>query len=298
MYILLLLCIALPVGARDYDRLATRARDHYEHDEWREVIYLTNRMVNIRPEDVRPYSAALIAAQYLSDTDTENRYLILSQQNRIPIDTLLQSVYNRARTRHDTQVYEGLLLNLKANNGWLSKVFNHYLLDYYAFARQTDKTIAIANELLQVTPENTRYIKIKADALFYQGDEKEAVELYEKLLDVEPTHYETLTLLGAYYASQGCKALDEIDTLYVHNPEPVDSVYMNMRQLVIDSSIACAIDYMQRSQAIRPSDYLTKQITLLKEKNNKLPEHSGKSSSIFARLRGNHKDSHKEQPKE
>ncbi len=281
--LIFLTCIA--ASAQAYERLEARINDHYNHSEWKETIAIADKMTRIRPFDVNPYSAALVAAQYLDDIDTENRYLELSQRNRIPIDTLLQSVYHRTKLMHNAKAYEAILLNLKANNAWLAKVFNHYLLEYYAFARQTEKTIAIADELLHVTPNNIRYTKIKANALFYQGDEKPAVTLYEKVLNSDSTDYETLTFLSAYYGQQARHALNSTDSLYIKDPAPVDSTYLSTKQQIIDTSVAKAVDYMKRAQSIRRSEYLEQQITEMSCMKPVLPNHPTRKRSLLFKLK-------------
>lgn len=282
--LIFLTCIA--ASAQAYERLEARINDHYSHSEWKETIAIADKMTRIRPFDVNPYSAALVAAQYLDDTDTENRYLELSQRNRVPIDTLLQSVYHRTKLMHNAKAYEAILLNLKANNAWLAKVFNHYLLEYYAFARQTEKAIAIADELLHVTPDNIRYTKIKANALFYQGDEKPAVMLYEKVLNADSTDYEALTFLGAYYGQHARNALSKTDSLYVKDPTPIDSTYLSMKRHIIDTSVAKAIDYMKRAQAIRRSEYLEQQIAEMSRMKPILPNHPTRKRSHLFKLKG------------
>lgn len=290
----LLFFFSLSASAQAYERLEARVNDHYSHSEWNEIIAITDKMVRIRPFDVNPYSAALVAAQILNDIDTENRYLELSQRNRIPIDSLLQSVYHKTKQLHNAQAYEGLLLNLKTNNLWLAKIFNHYLLEYYAFARQTEKTITIADELLRITPDNIRYTKIKANALFYQGDESPAVTLYEKVLDSDTTDYEALTFLSAYYGQQARTALSNTDSLYINDPDPVDSVYLNMKQQIIDSSVIRTVDYSKRANAIRRSEYLEQQIAEMDSLEPTLPNHPSRKRSLLLKLKEKFNESAKE----
>ncbi len=272
IYTLLILSIAWPAMATSYERRLARMNDHFNHAEWDEVLQETRKMVDIRPKDVAPYSAALIAAQFLNDIPTENKYLMLSQNNRVHIDSLLQQVYVRTKLIHNTYVYEKLLVNLKANNRWLSRVFNIYLLDYYNFARKTQETITIADELLQATPDNLRFKKIKANALFYQGDNDEAIVLYENILKNDSTDYEVLTFLGAYYTTRDITTINEIDSLYRHDAQPIDSVYTTRKQHIIDTRIKHTIAILRKAQAIQPSEHLNKQIKRLEDITYHLPE--------------------------
>ena len=276
IYTLLLLSVALPSLATSYERRLARMNDHFDHAEWTEVLQETKKMVDLKPTDVEPYSAALVAAQFLNDIETENKYLKLSQNNRVHIDSLLQHVYIRTRLIHNAPVYEKLLLNLKANNRWLARVFNIYLLDYYNFARKTQETINVANELLAATPDNIRFKKIKANALFYQGDEREAVELYENILQRDSTDYETLTFLGAYYTTYDLLAISEIDSLYINDAHPIDSVYSIHKQQIIDNRIARTIAMLRMAQEMQPSEHLSNQIKQLSEITSQLPTHPEK----------------------
>ena len=271
--LLLLLSITFSSWATSYERRLARMNDHFDHAEWSEVLLETHKMVEIKPSYVEPYSAALIAAQFLNDIPTENKYLNLSQSNRVHIDSLLHHVYIRTKLIHNAQVYEKLLLNLKANNKWLARVFNIYLLDFYDFARKTHETIKIADELLHATPNNVRFKKIKANALFYQGDSDEAVKLYEDVLSKDSTDYDVLTLLGTFYSYEDVKALNVIDSMYLCDTQAVDSSYINRKQVIIDTRIARTIDLMQRAYNIRPSDHLDAEIKRLSAITSQLPTH-------------------------
>lgn len=271
IYTLLILSIALSSFATSYERRLARMNDHFDHAEWNEVLQETQKMIDLKPSDVEPYSAALVAAQFLDDIATENKYLKLSQNNRVHIDSLLNHVYIRTKQLHNAQVYEKLLVNLKTNNRWLARVLNIYLLDFYNFARKTKETITIANELLHATPENLRFKKIKANALFYQGDEKEAVELYENILQKDSSDYEVLTFLGAYYATCDLMAIKEIDTTYLNDTSAIDSVYIHQKQLIIDTNIARTLTLLQAAQEMQPSEHLKNQIKQLSDITSQLP---------------------------
>ena len=271
IYTLLILSTAFSAFATSYERRLARMNDHFDHAEWKEVLQETQKMVDLKPSDVEPYSAALVAAQFLNDIATENKYLKLSQNNRVHIDSLLNHVYIRTRHLHNAQVYEKLLINLKANNRWLARVLNIYLLDFYNFARKTNETIAIANELLNATPDNLRFKKIKANALFYQGDEKEAVELYENILQKDSTDYEVTTFLGAYYVTYDLMAIHEIDSLYLSNPSPIDSVYIQQKQNIIDTRIVRTLSLLLAAQEMQPSEHLQNQIKQLSDITSQLP---------------------------
>lgn len=265
--------MALPAIATTYERHEDRMNDHFAHAEWQEVRQEADAMIKMRPYSVEPYAAAIIAAQFMEDIKATNQYLKTSQSNRVHIDSLLHSVYVRTKRLHNAPVYEQLLLNLKANNRGFTRVFNLYLLEFYVFARKTRETIAIADELLQVTPDNIRFKRIKANALFAQGDSPKAVELYENVLGNDSTDYDALTFLGAYYAVQNSKELSRIDSLYIHTQLPIDSVFTARKQDIIDNHIPRTLDLLQRAYEIRPSDYLRKELDRLTKLNSKLPTH-------------------------
>ena len=268
--------MALPVLATTYERHEDRMNDHFAHAEWQEVRQEADAMIKMRPNSVEPYAAGLIAAQFMEDFKATNMYLKNSQANRVHIDSLLNCVYVRTKRLHNAPIYEQLLLNLKANNKGFTRVFNLYLLEFYAFARKTHETIAIADELLQVTPDNIRFKKIKAIALFAQGDSQEAVKLYETVLAKDSTDYDVLTFLGAYYAVQDSKDLSRIDSLYTSTQLPIDSLFAARKQDIIDNRIPRTLDLLQRAYNIRPSDYLRNELEKLSKLDSKLPTHPSK----------------------
>lgn len=285
LYILCCLMWVLSSQATTYERHFDRMTDYFNHAEWDDVLKETATMVKMQPTDVNPYAAAIIAAQFMEDTNTENFYLRLSQSNIVHIDSLLQNIYHRTRQLHNAQVYEQLLLNLKKNNRWLSRVFNIYLLDFYHFSRRTKETISVANELLKETPDNLRFLKIKANALFYQGNTIEAAELYEKILNADSNDYEALTFLGAYYASKDYKTIAKIDSIYLKDTAPVDSVYLNSKKVIFDTRVSRTIDLMQRAHEMRPSDHLVQEMEKLQKATGTLPKHPSRKSNIFDKMR-------------
>ena len=276
IHIILFMGMALASSATSYERLSARMNDHFDHAEWSEVLVETEQMIKLRPTDADPYSAAIIAAQFLEDIPTENRYLTISQSNRIHIDSLLQRIYVRTKLIHNAHVYEQLLLNLKENNKWLSRVFNIYLLDFYDFARKTEETIKIADELLLITPDNIRFKKIKANALFYQGNTQEAVDLYESIIASQPDDYDILTFLAAYYTTQTHQALDELDNEYLNNTTLNDADYMARKQEIIDTQVAKSLDLLYKAQAIRTSEYIESEIEKLNLIKALSPRHPNK----------------------
>ena len=276
IHIILFMGMALASSATSYERLSARMNDHFDHAEWSEVLVETEQMIKLRPTDADPYSAAIIAAQFLEDIPTENRYLTISQSNRIHIDSLLQRIYVRTKLIHNAHVYEQLLLNLKENNKWLSRVFNIYLLDFYDFARKTEETIKIADELLLITPDNIRFKKIKANALFYQGNTQEAVDLYESIIASQPDDYDILTFLAAYYTTQTHQALDELDNEYLNNTTLHDADYMARKQEITDTQVAKSLDLLYKAQAIRTSEYIESEIEKLNLIKTLSPRHPNK----------------------
>ncbi len=259
----LFVIVALQAWATSYERHTTRMNDHFIHAEWDEVLLETDRMIELQPTNPDPYSVALIAAQFLNDISTENRYLRLSQQNRIHIDTIMVRVYDRTRSIKNAQIYEGLLLNLKENHKWMAKVFNLYLLDYYDLARKTHETITIADELLALTPDNIRIMKIKAGALFYQGDIEEAVGLYSEILSLAPDDYTSVTFLATYHAMQCHKMIEELNTRYLSGMITDKEKYMTEKQHIIDNEIAYTLTLLQQANEMTTSQYLMDEIQKL-----------------------------------
>lgn len=285
---ILLVCIILSASATSYERLSSRMNDYFNHAEWSDVLQETNIMIQMKPLDADPYAAALIAAQFLKQEDTIDNYLYLSQGNRIHIDTLLQHVYERTRAIHNAQIYEELLLNLKAHHKGLARVFNIYLIEFYAFARKTQETIIIADELLSVTPDNLRFQELKADALFYQGNSQEAVSLYENIIQSDSTNYEIITLLAAYYASQADTTIKDLDKRYNNTPTPQDSLYIVDKQRIIDTHVAQSLNMLYKANEIRQSNFVEKEIARLKNISCNPPLHpSLKRKSILNKLKKN-----------
>lgn len=273
IYTLLVMCLALPSVATNYERHKDRMNDHFNHSEWNEVRQEANEIIKIRPNCIETYSAAIIAAQFMNDIHDANKYLKKAQLNRVHIDSLLHNVYLRTKRIHNAQVYEKLLINLKGRNKGLARIFNLYLLEFYTFARKNDETINIANELLFVTPQNNRFKKIKANALFSRGDTKEAVKLYEDVLKKDSTDFEVLTFLGAYYTTQNYKDLNQIDSMYIRTEQPESELFIAQKQQIIETQVPRTIDLLQRAYKIRNTDLLNTEIQKLQSLDSELPQH-------------------------
>lgn len=286
----LLLCATLFAawGEQPYRTVLRKADDYFVNAEWRDALAMYDTLLERRPGRVKTYVDAVVASAMLNDSAAIMQYVVRSEMQGLSLDSLFTGIDVLSRSIGQTGVYEQVLLLVKSDQPWFTRVANNYLLGYYEFRRDAVHTLAIADELLAVMPRQVNYLKSKANALLLAGDSEAAVEVQKSILQIDSLDFDANLFLGSYYAVKGQERLDSIDTRYleeVGQPPVQASYYREAKREVLASDIASARRYFTAAVQRQSNRYLTDQLARLDRLTDELPQLSGIVKPLLWRLK-------------
>ena len=286
----LLLCATLfsAWGEQPYRTVLRKADDYFVNAEWRDALAMYDTLLERRPGRVKTYVDAVVASAMLNDSAAIMQYVVRSEMQGLSLDSLFTGIDVLSRSIGQTGVYEQVLLLVKSEQPWFTRVANNYLLGYYEFRRDAVHTLAIADELLAVMPRQVNYLKSKANALLLAGDSEAAVEVQKSILQIDSLDFDANLFLGSYYAVKGQERLDSIDTRYleeVGQPPVQASYYREAKREVLASDIASARRYFTAAVQRQSNRYLTDQLARLDRLTDELPQLSGIVKPLLWRLK-------------
>ena len=286
----LLLCATLFVawGEQPYRTVLRKADDYFVNAEWRDALAMYDTLLERRPGRVKTYVDAVVASAMLNDSAVIMQYVVRSEMQGLSLDSLFTGIDVLSRSIGQTGVYEQVLLLVKSEQPWFTRVANNYLLGYYEIRNDAVHTLAIADELLAVMPRQVNYLKSKANALLLAGDSEAAVEVQKSILQIDSLDFDANLFLGSYYAVKGQERLDSIDTRYleeVGQPPVQASYYREAKREVLASDIASARRYFTAAVQRQSNRYLTDQLARLDRLTDELPQLSGIVKPLLWRLK-------------
>lgn len=287
---MLLLCATLFAawGEQPYRTVLRKADDYFVNAEWRDALAMYDTLLERRPGRVKTYVDAVVASAMLNDSAAIMQYVVRSEMQGLSLDSLFTGIDVLSRSIGQTGVYEQVLLLVKSEQPWFTRVANNYLLGYYEFRRDAVHTLAIADELLAVMPRQVNYLKSKANALLLAGDSEAAVEVQKSILQIDSLDFDANLFLGSYYAVKGQERLDSIDTRYleeVGQPPVQASYYREAKREVLASDIASARRYFTAAVQRQSNRYLTDQLARLDGLTDELPQLGGIVKPLLWRLK-------------
>lgn len=287
--IILACAVFLPVlGVMPYRTVLRKADDHFVNAEWRDALALYDTLLERRPGRVKTYVDAVVASAMLGDSAAIMRYVVRSEMQGLSLDSLFSGIDALSRSIGQTGAYEQVLLLVKSEQPWFTRVANNYLLGYYEFRRDAEHTLAIADELLAVMPRQVSYLKSKANALLLAGQNDSAAVVQQSILQVDSLDFDANLFLGSYYAVKGEERLDSIDERYLEtlgqSTRPV-LLYREEKREVLDTDIARARHYFTVAMGIRNNRYLSDQLARLEALTDELPQSGGTAIPLLKRLK-------------
>lgn len=271
-----------------YRTALRKAQDHFVNEEWSDALVMYDTLLERRPGRVKTYVDAVVASAMLNDSSAIMRYVVRSEMQGLSLDSLFSGVDVLSRSIGQTGAYERVLLLVKSEQPWFTRVVNNYLLGYYEFRRDAAHTLVIADELLAAVPGQLDYLKSKADALLLAGDNEAAVEVHKSILQIDSLDFDANLFLGSYYAVKGKARLDSIDVRYLDamaRPVGQAALYRGEKRQVLETDIAQARHYFAVAAGIRNNRFLTEQLDWLGSLTDELPESNGVVRPFIRRLK-------------
>lgn len=287
--IILACAIFLPaLGVMPYRTVLRKADDHFVNAEWRDALALYDTLLERRPGRMKTYVDAVVASAMLGDSTAIMRYVVGSEMQGLSLDSLFSGIDVLSRSIGQTGVYEQVLLLVKSEQPWFTRVANNYLLGYYEFRRDAEHTLAIADELLAVMPRQMSYLKSKANALLLAGQNDSAAVVQQSILQIDSLDFDANLFLGSYYAVKGQERLDSIDERYLETLDQSTrpaTLYREEKREVLATDIARARHYFTVVAGIHSNRYLSDQLARLEALTDELPQSGGTAIPLLKRLK-------------
>lgn len=233
-YILLIVLTSLATQsqAMDYKTLATKAERFYSYGEWTSALAMYQLMLDHDPHTPQVYARAITAAGLDGDPAEQERLLQQSIKALVPLDSVFEGVRKYAFEQGNAPLYEDFLKTTAQRIPWLKRSIDSRLLDYYAWRRNGAGMVEYAHTMLAGMPDDIGFLTMLADGLFTIGEERKAIETYERIVTLAPDNYHALLVLGNYYAAlSGQRRSDTV-------------------------AVTLARQFLNRAQAIKSSPYV------------------------------------------
>lgn len=189
-----------------YDQLSLRAARSFEWEEWSSAAALYELMLKERPDSMSTYTHAIVANQMIPDTTATVDLVERAMSHGLGLADILEDVRVIDFSIGQGDLY-GRYLHLLSNRmPWMKRGLNHQMLRYYTFRHDGPMMVKYARVMLAGLPESTEYLSYLAKGYLLQGHDDEAVEVWNKILGIDPAHYDTLLELGNYYMLKGEEA--------------------------------------------------------------------------------------------
>lgn len=243
--LILISCLLSSVGVwAHYARLESRAERFVQFQEWGSANAMYMLMIDRCPAEPSPYSRAIVTSGLLSDSSTQAALLEMTQKQGIPLDSIFYEVNKFAYEIGESQEYEEFLLLVKEKQPWMSRNINMRLLNFYDFRNDATNMVKVAEELLVATPHEVKYLLAVARGQMMLSLYENAVDSYEKVLEIDAENIDALLALGNYY--------------YVvwKDAEGTRSQFTSTRNK--------AIEYLQKAYTLQPTPFVAKILTELR----------------------------------
>lgn len=201
-----MLCCAMGMMAADkYSMMAERASRSFKWEEWSSAAAMYELMLKEHPDSLSTYSHAIVANQMIPDTTATVDLMERAMSHGLGLEEVLEAVRNIDFSIGQGDLFGRYLLLLGRSIPWMQRGLNHQLLRYYTFRNDGPMIVKYAGDMLAGLPESTEYLSYLAKGYLLQGDEHKAVEIWNRIIRINPKDYDTLLELGNYYTLKGDK---------------------------------------------------------------------------------------------
>lgn len=239
------LAFALTALAADYAAIARKAARFFEFEEWASASAMYELMLAERPRDVDTYASAIVAAYENADTTKALNLFSRAQRSLVPFDSLLDATRKTSFSIGEPRLYEDFLLRLQTDNPSIARPIDSYLLKYYMFRHNAEKTLEYTEKLAADAPERREFLLDAMEGLINTENYSRAINIARRLINDNPDDFDALVGLGIIASLQIDRAKSASDA-------------QAMREM--------AIDALSRANKLRSTSKLRELLTTLSKK--------------------------------
>lgn len=184
-------------GVSTPDSIMSRRADRaYEGGEWTSAQTLYMILADRQPDDARVAARVISAGLMRGDTAAAMPAIERALAAGTPVDSLIGGLKAEAFALGRIDLYEHTLHAMADELPYLRRPINARLLAYYRFRNDAESVIRYATMLQAGVADDARYLNPMAWAYATEGDVDRAVELWRRVLTIEPDNVEALLSAG------------------------------------------------------------------------------------------------------
>lgn len=264
--ILSLLLASAPVKAAEtpYHTLEVKASRFYEYGEWGSALAMYELMLRQKPDLPSNYYKSILLAGLLNDEAMQVDFMEQVQSHAIPFDSIFDGVKSGAVSLASPDVYVNFLSLVKKHQSWMARAIDVKLLEFAVFRGDADSTIALATDLLRLSPDNVEFLTALGNAYLLKGEYYNAILTMLKIVEYKPDDVQALLTIGNYYVMEVEKRLATADTSLESLPtsrKALLSLFENGKitdsdAKTIASDASTAVKYLAMAEKIQSTPYL------------------------------------------
>jgi tetratricopeptide (TPR) repeat protein len=199
-----------------------------------------------------------ICAQELQNNEKATEYFLMAIQYK----TTDLDIYNRiliiAENTKNNEVKEKVLIAGKQNFPELASKNNSKLLYLYYNSQQYDKTIEIAEEILNEKPNQEKVKYLKSYALYKTDKTELAIDELNSILSDNPENEDANSMLGIIYYQMATDKYDGFTENYnkLKNPDRMDYFYYTKNTQNCKPDYEKALPYLIKAYDMKKDNML------------------------------------------
>lgn len=170
-------------------------------------------------------SIAGICAERIGEKEKAFHFFKIAIEYGTSESLIYEHFFELAEEKQDNFYIEQGLLAARVNLDNQYRQYTNKLLNFYVDNEMHEKTILVANELLESNPDHFNINFIKASALLKTGKESEAIAIFNDLNEKDPDNLNVNFQLGMYYYNKGSAKYDAAKEKYNKLKDPSISDY-------------------------------------------------------------------------
>lgn len=197
--LVLIVTVALPLGALDYEATALKANRLFEQRDWPSAQAMYELMLSERPDSTDTYAHAIVVAQMRADSVRAVDLLERAMSHSVGVQPLFDRVRSVAFSIGRARIYPDFLRLAVKELPWLARPVERLMLQYYLFRDNGPKVVEYGLLMTDGLPDDVGFLADLSRGYMLSADYDSAVACWKRILDLDPNNYLTLINLGNYY---------------------------------------------------------------------------------------------------
>ena len=216
-------CAMQAWSVNPYPQLEQRAQRFFTYEEWASAAAMFDLMLEQRPDIPSTYGQAIVANAMRGNTSEQIRLMSLALDHHVPFDSVFSRVRQWSYHLGKADIYENFLTLNREAHPWMRRTIDAQLLKYYTFRRNGPEMITYSQRMLAGAPDNIGFLYTLASGQLLTGKSSEGIATLLRILSLDPDNYDTLVMLGNWYAehpSPSISPLTYLNHAYSLRPTP------------------------------------------------------------------------------